>query len=434
MSHAFDKAEQAVLSTDVATTNYVIALPNHAAAGIPPKVVWVWMTGQASAGNGADDIVFSYGVAISTTNRCYIAGRSNTGVATTVCSTRQAKDVICAELNTSGAATTVGRLDVNDMSTNGQVTLRVTTQFAASYTITVAARGGTDLTNVALFEKVPGAGSVNITDPGFIPDYVETISAGGNTALPYADTARMTFSIGRSMPNSATNHVVSGTALDNLATSNTVRYGFEGECMAWSSNASTITFRGAITGPVANGFVWNNIEGSGSRTLMFLCTKGGTQELDSRTTQFVPDSSPSIQLTSIVGGFLMSHCQVQSTVDVLQDGCEFSLGAFTEPEGANSTRCHGFNDPDNSVGATAGSTAYRPDSLYVNLDAAGAIEGEVTDDETVVNANQFNLAESTGDAVAALLLSVAFGPNAPAAPMSGMTDVIGKHRMIPVFS
>jgi len=426
MSHAFDKVSQAVLSTDVATTNYVVTLPNHAAAGIPPKVVWVYMIGQATAGSGADDIVFSIGAAISTTNRFYLAGRSNTAVATSVCSARMAKDRICAELNTSGAGTAVGLLDVFDMSTNGQVTLRVTVQFTGSYTVTVVARGGSDITNVALFEKVPGAGgAVAITDPGFIPDYVESYTDGANVALPHTDNARMSYSIGRSTPNTGANHVVSGVALDNLATTSTMRYGRADECMAWSSNASTITFRAAITGTTAGGFVWNNIEGAGTRTMMFLCTKGASQEIGTLTSQFTTGAAIDPAFPPH-GGLVMSHCEVQSTTDTLQSGMELSLGAFTEPEGLGSTQCQGFNDPDGAVGATAGATSFRADSIYVNLDSLGAVEGELTDNDAVGSADTFDLAASDADPVDALLMFAAFGATQGAAAPD--TDSSGQRR------
>ncbi len=363
--------------TGAATTTIEVAVD---LGGLTPVVVWAWMVGRTDDVNavGARDIVLSYGFGVSTTSRRCLPAQSDSGVTPSAADKTIRNDALLMSISTAGAID--GAMDINALSANN-VQLIVDTQFPADYTCILVAMAGTDITSATIvdFSKSTTSGAgIRDLSLGVVPKYMETISVQSATAIgTAAPSASIVATISRTVVAPAANQCLFFESSDNVAASDSLSYCNDAESIIGLATATSIGTRGTVTGPsdAGDGVKIDYAENTTAATKYAALILTGPFRVAIGSTSTVTDAST----VAVDPGFipvltaLWSHCNVESTLDSMQNGAEVSLGAFLGQTGSKQFS-QGLNEPDN-VNPTAGETFLRVDAPYANTDGAGAEEG-----------------------------------------------------------
>lgn len=367
------------IPTSAATTPVVIALPNHLEHGISPKVIRAQIVGiQGPLDDGAGNVQFCYGMAVSTSSRRCAGGYSQTAVAPSNVNSFWRNDSLIA---TSPGSVVGGLLDVSDMSTPGEVTLIIDDAFPAVVTVQLVAWGGDDISGATIVDLAPTvAGAFNVTTVGHATRYLEILYPAVTTINAIENFAHF-FSIGRCFVPDLTNQIVAFRSDDNETPTDSYSYANDVEIVANLSSAGAINLRGVCTGSLSNGFSLNFTEMfAGFDTFKFMSALavngtflGNMGVFDAPTDGTVLELDPGF--TKISGEF-WSHNLAESTTDTSQAGARISLGLTLAPEGSTQASM-GFQDPDAQNPSDPAAWISSDGSggiAYARLDATGIFE------------------------------------------------------------
>lgn len=426
--------------TGLGTLAVVIALPKL--NGATPKVALFFMTGRTDAGGsdgaGRATIFSSIGARVLAGGQRAIAWMEQDAVTPTSVASQFVTNCCMSELSTAGVST--GRLQVTDMTTPDQITVAPNVAFSQNYQCFVAVWGGSSLTDISLFDfaLTAGAGSQNVTNPGFIPKYTfffhENIS-GGLPQGPFTGNARP--SCGEALPNTAQNHTLCGVSIDNVGTSDTATYANSTECISAMSATGAVASRVAVSGTTPGGFVLNKIA-AGNPQIACLALGGDFQVAFAELNSTPPvDGSISLNVGfDVKGGLCRSGCYDESgsSAGTTVAGLNFSLGGFTGPQATGTSGCVGEMDADAVVGSTTAASAVRNSDCYVHLDNTGAVIGAVrVDTAHGENPGELFFVDSVTDPTPTTLQMSVFGDAFPAGGGAGtIRGMIEPGWMIPV--
>lgn len=406
---AFDTGTGAVTSTVVVS-----------GLGFAPVAVLFWWNGRtgSSTASGRASQQRGFGAATSTTQRWSVASSSQDTPTTMVAKKSQRNDACVGILTALGALD--GLLDVQSFDSGG-FTLVVDDQFAASYRVHYLALGGADITNakagsVALNNV--GAGDVDVTDPGFQPDFI-ALASSGQTSINGTITSDSTIAFAMASGTASANQGVwTAGSNDAAATSVTLTYCRSGEVVAaYNAAVTALSIRGSMTSWLSTGFRLNLTAAGGGGILCYLALKGGKYYVENLLT------SLSLNATIAESGFgftplgalFVSGCLAEASAGTPVAHDQFSLGAATS---ASNREAMAVMD-QNAAGTAVVSTAVYVDEVYINLSTTGTIEGLA--DISSFDATGFTLIEDDADTVAAFVFYAAFG----SAPATYTQDVAG---------
>lgn len=414
-------ADIATFSTGTGIVGTTIDVPLRL-GGLTPKVIWCMTVGRTDAtdANGRASIRAGYGFAVSTSSRACIATTSADAVNPSDTSRCARNDAIVATISSAGSVN--GLLDINSLGAD-TVQFIVDQQFASDLKVFVKAFAGTDITNASIASFFAGSGDFSVGHTGI---YFEFMSVSGATDVVTSATA--TSILGRAIPGPV-GHILGNIAIDNVATSDTGSYSHDaGEVTATLGSTSSITRRTVFNAPTATGFNTTWFETGGSLKYYALVLNGTF-----RVSMGTSATSTGASLSAFDSGFVpsasafWSHCKGESTVDTMQADSErsigWALGQFGQTQAAMA-----FGDPDNVAAPTTTSTAVDYNSVYVNLDTAGAIEGEmaIRAPNTPVFSSGISVQMTDADPANNFYTWAAFGP-AAASTTGFVADIVTNH-------
>lgn len=415
MSFYHQIVQAQVSATDVATT--VIPI-NTDLGGETPKAIIVTAIGRAATtGQGTSAVRWSRGFATGPTSRGSISAYSDfSGAASDMGRARRNASVIS---EVDGAAVR-GELDLQSFVADG-CNLIVDVQFTVDHTLVVELFAGDEITNATVIPFTKSASGVtgprDVTTPGFPVRYVEQIGV----ATADANLATSFFpAFGRATPLTGENQGWTAGGLDNVATSNTGSFCDDTRFIVTMGVGSAApTYEASVTAQISTGFTINEVvnTSSSTRIFSFLCL-GGTFNVKLGSFETFADTTSVAQPAPgfiVTGAVYTSHCLTESTTGAGQDGAELSMGWLQNQRSELAARFQlamAFNVQDNS--ATQNSTAVHvslgddTDALYINLDAAGAIEGQMMG--TIVSGAVPAHRMTDADPTARFILYAYFGP------------------------
>lgn len=343
--------------------------------GFTPTALILWWSGRTEAVDTVSSQTHKRGMGFVTspTQRGVVTTVSVDGVLPTSTANRLT-DVNCVSIFLDGT-TVDGELDLTSFDADG-FTLNVTNQFATSYRIQYLAIGGTTNVEVGRFTAPLATGNQDTVLAGaFQPDAILFLSSGNDVAPPVTG-ADSRFVLG--MATSASNQGVFTGGSNNAAavTSQAMSYTRQDECLAIFNSAITaLSTRGIFVNFLATGFRINFAEVSGLASQVFyLALKGGGSyavgNLLTQTDTVTPITESGFGFTP-VGALFASANRAQSSADTPTDHDAFSIGAFSD---AGTRGAQGIFDEDAVVLSDTGA-AVEFDEVYVNIDAASAIQG-----------------------------------------------------------
>lgn len=371
--------------------------------GFTPKVLIFWWCGST---NSADEVVagttrFGYGYTTSSAQFRCLTGISIDAQGTSDTGKSMRDDSCIAILSTT--STMDGKMTLSTFDSDG-FTLTVTDQFASAYRIGYLALGGTDITNAkaGTYTTVNTTGNQSTTDPGFRPTGMLT---GWSLSGINAITAQQNISLG--MASGASNDcVVTMFDRDNLGTTDTTAYGYEGEVEAMSANSDSVLKRGEFTSFDATGFTINWTENTGNDSLFYLAIGGIQVFVGSLLTQ----TDTITDITETVGfqprAVLMASVnRAVSTQNTGSPPSKMTIGAFSSISAQNAM---GVWSEDN-VGDSRTALAVEHDNCYVNV-LNDALEASMA--VTDVSSTGFTCRMTNADASAMWVEYMAFGDSA----------------------
>jgi hypothetical protein len=363
-----------VVTTSIGSGSLTLDLPNLAAAGQAPKVVWLYSTGtplgtQTIENDDTTNAPFCIGIAVSTTSR--------------VCATYYVDPTGSPIVAFCGADTSsiysdavAGvTVDVDDMSTPGEVTLTVTGTPSVDARYIVKAWGGSNISSATITSFVRGLGvGTQVVNTGNTPRYVEVLAA------PAPLVAHATLTYGRCWIPTLENQMMAWASEDGVTTSNVGSYARVGEIYGEPSFTSggAVSNRSSITAGSATGFTFNRISDAGDAPTAYALSISGTFDgvlgtVATRTDQDAISFAHGIA-TPVKGLEAWSHGLAQSTANTTDAGAQTSIGIAATPNTGIHARAVSRMEADNVVGGLVAAGSSQVD-LYQSLDAAGVIDG-----------------------------------------------------------
>jgi len=359
-------------------TGAVSSTISESGFGFQPKAVLFMWNGRTEATDtvGRQDIMFGMGASDGTNDYSFCAFDSD-NVTTTNGGMRLDNNECIVTADGDGLVT--GSMSMQSLDAGG-FTLVVTVQMPASYRVQYIAFGGDEITNAAVGFKTLLAsttGNTSVTGLGFQPNFgifcglpqsgngsVNSRTAGGFGAV-ISTTERFT-SVGGSD--------------DGVTTSDTGAYIYaSGECVAIPSvntPASVVDGRANFVSWDSGGFTIDTVEMIAfNRDFLYLVLKGGSWSIDAVTTQ--TNTTSDITITGLPytprGGIICSTHRAESASDTASPVWSYSIGFF---DSATNRSCMAILDRD-ALTTTDTKSAVDFDSVYVNIDDASAIQGEM---------------------------------------------------------
>ena len=403
-----------VASSDTAGTNIDVTL------GFQPKAFKLWATGRSDATDavGSASLRRCIGFGKDDSNRGACATASENGAAAADADSYQTDAAVFIQTTSDG--TLAGALDVAPVAqwpADG-VRFVVDTQFVASQRIDIAALGGTDITDVAVF-FFPGptaTGNYDITTPGFQGSFALFAGIGQLTAPPFGSGSQSILMVGAAV-SASEQFVVTGCTDEGSPTMDTGSYAYNGECLAVLSASNPTTSpvgRDTFVSWLANGFRLNRLESLQAFYVLCMVVKGPQAAIASLTTK--TDTTTDIVVSGLPFAPAMqicvSHCKALSTQDTAVAIDEISIGAATSTTERGAQACL----DENGTGTAEITTAIEYDEVYINLTDTGAsVEGLM--DVKSFDSGGITCIMDDADPVAAFVGCLLIGP-AGAAPQT----------------
>jgi len=340
------------------------------------KALLLWWNGRTGTvdASGRATHQRGFGCAVSSTDRRR-ANSLSQDTPTSMVTNRAQDDAECVALTTTADAVD-GLLDFQSHNSDG-ATFVVDDQFTASYRVHALGIGGADLSDVVggNFTKQAGTGDQDITSLAWEPGLVIFFSSC-QTGMAGTVAADSSYCIGAAC-SSSQQFVLLGGSNDGAATSNTVSYCTDAECIALPAAAvNSTTDRATFVGTLSNGFRINWLENAGSSEIVsFLAFRGAGFKIASGLTQ--TDTTTDVVISTPFvprAGMVFSHCMAESTADTVQDDDVWSVGGFSS---TSDERCMSVTD-DDAAGTAIVSTGVSHDAVYQHLNPAdGTVLGEM---------------------------------------------------------
>ena len=391
-----------ILSTDTVGTDKVIS-----GLAFQPKVIFFWGSGATSGTDAmeAGDYRAGFGFAISPTARRAVGGFSDHAVATTSCRAMYSDVGVFV----TGTTAIDGALDLESIESAG-FTCTIDDQFPVNHRVHWLAIGGPEIVDLAIgsFQTPAAAGTQDVTDVGFEPDFVFFAKAG-RSANPAPDNVQDgMLGFGAWSDVGQWTVAVDGNTAVALGTTQTMRYQRSGECLSGFNAASTaIEARATLTGALSNGFRLNWLEVGGTSTWNFyLAMRGGGYA--SKMGDFTNTLNENITVSGF--GFEPSCCMVFSTVaaedavDTPRDHNILSIGFASSPSSRGAMYAR---DTDAQGTNTACARGVEYDAVLVS--ESGAVVDGLMDLQSF-NADGATFIMDDAFPAAGKFMVIAFGP------------------------
>lgn len=371
-------------STGTGTDPIVIPLPNLLAAGMAPKVVFLWMTGTVAPGDNptefaeARDISAGRGWAVSAGSRSAYGISIDHAAATTLCRRARARDCVLIVVDVATAAI-VGKLDISDMSTIGQLTLVPDDAFPSNYVFHGEVWGGSSITGATITQvsNVASIGTQSVVTSN-VPRYIEIL---GNYLASGTDiSTSAVLNVGRCWGPTLDQHIVSLSDLTATAAADTGSYGRAGEVHALPNQAGGDTLdRYSISAILANGFTLNRIESAAVRQFDVLSVAGTFEGAFGVLSGAGIESGDPIPVPTGISAKVhnvWSICAAAaSAADTTTVNTAMSMGSVATVGGEHV--CSSLLNVEGADPTTA-AVGFSRSHLFLDLTAAGAIEGAMT--------------------------------------------------------
>lgn len=401
-------------NTGTGTTQIVVS-----SLGFQPKALLLWTSGHVGSTDAFAGATYhrSFGVVVSTTSRFAMSNSAEDATASARNGKAWRNDAcLLSNIDTGGGfPLSDGQLDLVSFDADG-FTLVPDDAFPRDTRVIYWALGGADLTNTAIIiGAVPDAnGPLGYTGVGFQPDCVLFLSCYATSATT-GDGSDGHFMMGAaSGPLSTDQWVFSVNGDDAVATTQSIRYGKSGECLALSdiSGGTGIGIRASLDSFDADGFTLNFLANDGLTLGQFaaLCLRGGQYAAKTGTTQ--TDTSTPIPVTAgfqAGGGLVVSVCDAEHSAGSPTAHDEFSVGMFTSDSERHSMAT-GYED---NLATSEAREGLEVDEVYINPDLADGVEGRM--DVSSIGATAVNFIMDTADSAGRFFGVLMLGSTAGAA-------------------
>lgn len=242
--------------------------------GFTPKVVLFWWSGATGSSDAVtgEDIDMGFGAMSAADARWALYNGSDDANASSIAG-RNLTDAGCILSCLNGfGGTEDGRADCASLDADG-FTLTIDNQFSTALRVSYLALGGDDLTNVYVGSNARDADTGNhaVTGVGFQPDALIVVYSWN--VIPGSANNAAIFSLGMAT-GSSNQGVVGWGSYGAQATTITYGYGYNGEVVGAMYN-DAVAHRDAFVSFDADGFTLNQLEGTSTSALAFVCLKGG---------------------------------------------------------------------------------------------------------------------------------------------------------------
>ncbi len=325
--------------------------------GFEPKVVLFWWSGSTASSDSVSGGLLSagFGAAASSSSRFSVSETSDDAAAQAN-SGRGNYNTDCIRVFSDGTPTLDGVADFKSMDSDG-FTLTIDDQFGSDWRISYLALGGSDLTDVYLGRRaVPtSTGEYDTTGVGFQPDALITVSNVASSVDSTLAAAQLMLGVATSSSNQG---VVVGWTQDNLTTSNTWGYGYNGEVVS-----DGVQTRESFVEFISDGFTIDHLEGAVTRYYYYICLKGGQYavgDLTTRTDSNDIEENVGFEPAAVL---FFSANRVHSTQDTVTDHNRLSIGAGT----STSNRAVQAISDEDALADTETAYTNQDDAVYAHV-------------------------------------------------------------------